>query len=63
MWFLLSSATLFCGYFLLTVYILSLVTWTEARSERFDMFMHLDVNTETYPMKEGRKFTMVLPTN
>lgn len=38
------------------------VTWTEARSKGFDMFMHLDVNTEIYPLKEGRKFTMALPT-
>ncbi|KAK2632259.1 hypothetical protein EUGRSUZ_L01795 [Eucalyptus grandis] len=36
------------------------VTRIEARSERFDMFMHLDVNTEIYPMKEGQKFTMAL---
>ncbi|KAI4342809.1 hypothetical protein MLD38_027387 [Melastoma candidum] len=34
----------------------------EARSERFDMFMHLDVNSEVYPIKEGQKFTMALAT-
>ncbi|CAL5206974.1 unnamed protein product [Lathyrus oleraceus] len=28
----------------------------EARSERFDMFMHLDINSELYPLKEGQKF-------
>ncbi|XP_030528047.1 DNA-directed RNA polymerases II, IV and V subunit 8B [Rhodamnia argentea] len=38
------------------------VTRIEARSERFDMFMHLDVNTEIYPIKEGQKFTMALAT-
>lgn len=32
----------------------------EARSEQFDMYMQLDVNTEVYPMKPGDKFTMVL---
>ncbi|KAL3752686.1 hypothetical protein ACJRO7_000140 [Eucalyptus globulus] len=37
------------------------VTWTEAQSKRFDMFMHLDVNTEIYPVK-GRKFTLAIPT-
>lgn len=38
------------------------MTRIEARSERFDMFMHLDVNTEIYPMGEGQKFTMALAT-
>ncbi|KAI6699121.1 DNA-directed RNA polymerases II, IV and V subunit 8B [Syzygium oleosum] len=38
------------------------VSRIEARSERFDMFMHLDVNTEIYPIKEGQKFTMALAT-
>ncbi|GER44037.1 DNA-directed RNA polymerases I [Striga asiatica] len=31
-----------------------------ARSEQFDMVMHLDVNTEIYPMHVGEKFMMVL---
>ena len=47
---------------LLTVCSLPLVSRIEARSERFDMFMHLDVNTEIYPIKEGQKFTMALAT-
>lgn len=60
-WFMpWSFFTVFRGYFLLTVCFLALVTRIEARSERFDMFMHLDVNTEIYPMKEGQKFTMAL---
>ncbi|KAL4184515.1 hypothetical protein AMTRI_Chr10g1420 [Amborella trichopoda] len=32
----------------------------KARSEQFDMFMQLDVNTEVYPLNVGDKFTMVL---
>lgn len=36
------------------------VSRIEARSEQFDMYMQLDVNTEVYPMKPGDKFTMVL---
>ncbi|KAG6509623.1 hypothetical protein ZIOFF_027623 [Zingiber officinale] len=36
------------------------VSRIEARSEQFDMFMHLDVNTEIYPLHVGDKFTMVL---
>ncbi|WOK99385.1 RNA polymerase [Canna indica] len=36
------------------------VTRIEARSEQFDMYMHLDVNTEIYPLNVGDKFTMVL---
>lgn len=32
----------------------------EARSEQFDMFMLLDVNTEIYPMRVKDKFMMVL---
>ncbi|KAI3956234.1 hypothetical protein MKW98_017039 [Papaver atlanticum] len=36
------------------------VSRIEARSEQFDMFMHLDVNTEVYPLRTGDKFTMVL---
>ncbi|XP_073279832.1 DNA-directed RNA polymerases II and V subunit 8A-like [Primulina huaijiensis] len=31
-----------------------------ARSEQFDMLLHLDVNTEIYPMYVGDKFMMVL---
>ncbi|KAK4751321.1 hypothetical protein SAY87_004803 [Trapa incisa] len=38
------------------------VTRIEARSERFDMFMHLDVNSEVYPLGVGQKFTMALAT-
>lgn len=36
------------------------VTRIEARSQNCDMFMHLDVNTEIYPMHAGDKFTMAL---
>nr|KYP73992.1 DNA-directed RNA polymerases I, II, and III subunit RPABC3 [Cajanus cajan] len=36
------------------------VTRIEARSEKFDMFMHLDINSKIYPLKVGQKFTMVL---
>ncbi|KAG6511482.1 hypothetical protein ZIOFF_029550 [Zingiber officinale] len=36
------------------------VSQIEARREQFDMFMHLDVNTEIYPLHVGDKFTMVL---
>ncbi|XP_038710662.1 DNA-directed RNA polymerases II, IV and V subunit 8B [Tripterygium wilfordii] len=36
------------------------VTRIESRSQNLDMFMHLDVNTEIYPMREGDKFTMAL---
>lgn len=36
------------------------VTRIEAKSEKFDMFMHLDINTEIYPMKEREKFSMAL---
>lgn len=36
------------------------VTRIEAKSEKFDMFMHLDVNTEVYPLREGEKFSMAL---
>ncbi|KAJ1686231.1 hypothetical protein LUZ63_017621 [Rhynchospora breviuscula] len=32
----------------------------EAKSEQFDMYMQLDINTEIYPMRVGEKFTMVL---
>ncbi|KAI7726851.1 hypothetical protein M8C21_002788 [Ambrosia artemisiifolia] len=32
----------------------------EARSDQFDMYMQLDVNTEIYPMHVGEKFMMVL---
>jgi len=38
----------------------SQVTRIEARSEKFDMFMHLDINSEIYPLKVGQKFTLVL---
>ncbi|KAK2971321.1 hypothetical protein RJ639_037954 [Escallonia herrerae] len=37
-----------------------LVSRIEARSEQFDMYMQLDVNTEIYPMHVGDKFMMVL---
>ncbi|KAK6914513.1 RNA polymerase, Rpb8 [Dillenia turbinata] len=30
------------------------------KSEQFDMYMQLDVNTEIYPLRVGDKFTMVL---
>ncbi|KAG9447283.1 hypothetical protein H6P81_013411 [Aristolochia fimbriata] len=36
------------------------VSRIEARSEQFDMYMQLDVNTEIYPLHPGDKFTMVL---
>ncbi|XP_057976516.1 DNA-directed RNA polymerases II and V subunit 8A-like [Malania oleifera] len=36
------------------------VTRIVARSEKFDMYMHLDVNTEIYPIEAGDKFTMAL---
>ncbi|KAK8939530.1 hypothetical protein KSP40_PGU017144 [Platanthera guangdongensis] len=36
------------------------VSRIEARSEQFDMYMQLDVNTEIYPLNVGEKFTMVL---
>ncbi|RWR88440.1 RNA polymerase [Cinnamomum micranthum f. kanehirae] len=36
------------------------VSRIEARSEQFDMYMQLDVNTEIYPLHVGEKFTMVL---
>ncbi|KAL6223574.1 hypothetical protein ACLB2K_006959 [Fragaria x ananassa] len=36
------------------------VTRVEAKSETCDMFMHLDVNSEVYPIKEGEKFSMAL---
>ncbi|KAL1324061.1 hypothetical protein HN51_034249 [Arachis hypogaea] len=36
------------------------VTRIEARSERFDMFMHLDINSEVYPLKVGQKFALLL---
>ncbi|KAI3759189.1 hypothetical protein L6452_06805 [Arctium lappa] len=32
----------------------------ETRSDQFDMYMLLDVNTEVYPMHVGEKFMMVL---
>ena len=39
---------------------LLVVTRVEAKSETCDMFMHLDVNSEVYPIKEGEKFSMAL---
>ncbi|OAY37772.1 DNA-directed RNA polymerases II and V subunit 8A [Manihot esculenta] len=36
------------------------VSRIEAHSQNCDMFMHLDVNTEIYPMDVGDKFTMAL---
>ncbi|KAJ8898973.1 hypothetical protein K2173_008475 [Erythroxylum novogranatense] len=36
------------------------VSRIEARSQNCEMFMHLDVNTEIYPMAVGDKFTMAL---
>ncbi|OVA12728.1 RNA polymerase [Macleaya cordata] len=36
------------------------VSRIEAKSEQFDMYMQLDVNTEIYPLSVGDKFTMVL---
>ncbi|RYR70101.1 hypothetical protein Ahy_A03g016618 isoform A [Arachis hypogaea] len=36
------------------------VTRIEARSERFDMFMHLDINSEVYPLKVGQKCALLL---
>lgn len=39
-----------------------LVSRIEAHSDRCNMFMHLDVNTEIYPMAVNDKFTMALVT-
>ncbi|KEH41884.1 putative RNA polymerase, Rpb8 [Medicago truncatula] len=36
------------------------VTRIEARSEKFDMFMQLDINSELYPLKMGQKFSLAL---
>ena len=36
------------------------VTRIEARSERFDMFIHLDINSDLYPLKVGQKFALLL---
>ncbi|XP_054783488.1 DNA-directed RNA polymerases II and V subunit 8A-like [Prosopis cineraria] len=36
------------------------VTRVEAKSERFDMFMHLDINSEIYPLQVGQKFALLL---
>ncbi|MED6150391.1 DNA-directed RNA polymerases II, IV and V subunit 8B [Stylosanthes scabra] len=36
------------------------VTRIEARSERFDMFLHLDINSELYPLRVGQKFALQL---
>ncbi|WCJ41274.1 DNA-directed RNA polymerases II and V subunit 8A [Euphorbia peplus] len=36
------------------------VSRIEAHSQNCDMFMHLDVNTEIYPMAVAEKFTMAL---
>ncbi|KAI9079474.1 hypothetical protein QN277_025696 [Acacia crassicarpa] len=36
------------------------VTRIEAKSERFDMFMHLDINSEIYPLQVGQKFALLL---
>ncbi|CAN0891071.1 DNA-directed RNA polymerases II and V subunit 8A [Linum grandiflorum] len=36
------------------------VTRIEAHSQNCDMFMHLDINTEIYPMSLNDKFTMAL---
>ncbi|KAG6421097.1 hypothetical protein SASPL_117646 [Salvia splendens] len=37
-----------------------LVSRISARSEQFDMLIHLDVNIEIYPMHAGEKFMLVL---
>lgn len=42
------------------MYCILVVTRIEAKSETCEMFMHLDVNSEVYPMKEGEKFSMAL---
>lgn len=36
------------------------MTRIEARSEKFDMFMQLDINSELYPLKMGQKFSLAL---
>ncbi|KAF7825940.1 DNA-directed RNA polymerases II, IV and V subunit 8B-like [Senna tora] len=36
------------------------VTRIEAKSERFDMYMHLDINSEIYPLQIGQKFALLL---
>jgi DNA-directed RNA polymerases I, II, and III subunit RPABC3 len=44
-------------YYFILFFVVSRI---EARSEQFDMYMQLDINTEIYPMHVGEKFTMVL---
>lgn len=51
---------LFVFFILMLRYCASQVTRIEARSEKFDMFMHLDINSEIYPLKVGQKFALVL---
>ncbi|KAL0362120.1 UNVERIFIED_CONTAM: DNA-directed RNA polymerases II and V subunitA [Sesamum calycinum] len=41
-------------------FMVSSVSRIAARSEQFDMLLHLDVNIEIYPMRVGEKFMMVL---
>jgi len=36
------------------------VTRVQATSHNLEMFMHLDVNTEVYPLAVGDKFTLAL---
>ncbi|GAV73555.1 RNA_pol_Rpb8 domain-containing protein [Cephalotus follicularis] len=39
---------------------ISVVSRIEARSEKYDLFMEVDVNTEMYPIKEEEKFVVLL---
>lgn len=53
-----STVCILCSQFQLCV---SVVIRIEAKSEKFDMFMHLDVMvTKDFLVKEGDKFAMVL---
>ncbi|CAH8390690.1 unnamed protein product [Eruca vesicaria subsp. sativa] len=45
---------------LFTALLIGNVTRIEARSHNLDMFMHLDVDTEVYPLAVGDKFTRVM---
>ena len=42
------------------MYLHCAVTRIEAKSEAFEMFMQLDVNTAIYPMSVGDRFVMAL---
>lgn len=42
------------------MFFLVVVSRIVARSEKRDMLMHLDVNSEIYPIDKGEKFIMAL---